>query len=277
MKRVVYATLKSHTHKGCLKAGRAKLESKKSQLYKKFDHPYAPDPRIIVASNHRLETKEILMTAIDQRLGEAPIEENLRLTKSTDYGRELFLEDVASFCALMGNYKIWAHLNTLDDAAHVDVKMRNASLVLFLAKSINIYELFPEFSSFLKDFERLKGIQPDKHREILSKIKRMRSSFLIILDNLVTLKKRLSQEKNATLSKEKLIEQRRVMRNALVGIASNRHHQKNIIEAMMALDPHYDPRGYNMSSEIRRKYPNFFYLIFLIRYTDLLNTQCLQD
>ena len=277
LKRVVYATLKPHVHKGCLKAGRMKLESSKSKLYNKFDHPYSAGGHIIVRKDHRLETKEVLLAAIDQRLGATHLQENLRLTAPTDFGKELFAEDVASFCALMGSHKLWNHLNSLDDVTQVDIRVRNASMVLFLTKSINIYDLFHEYAAFTHSFERLKGINSRDHKEMLTKVKKMRDSLLSILDNLVVLKKRLSQPEQRSLSKSELTDQRTKVRNALVGMASNRRHKHNIEGAMAMLDPTYDPRADNLKSALRQKYPNFFQLIFLIRYTDLLNDQCLKD
>jgi hypothetical protein len=274
LKRVVYATLKSYTHRGCLEAGRSKLQNSKSKLYRKFDHPYLPDSQIIVTKDHRVETKEILIQAIDRRLGNPGTEKDKRLTQATKVGKKLLAEDVASFCALMGNYKLLADYKELSVDSKVDVTTRNASLILFLVKSIDIYALFGEYEDFIKSFEKMKGVKTPEKKEILSHIKRMRDPFLTLLDNLVVLKKRLSQERT-NYTKDQLIAQRRAVKNALVGISGARHHQEAMEKAMKMLDPSYIAKDHNTRSEIGKKYPNFFYFVSLIRYTNLFNNQCL--
>ena len=275
LKRVVYATLKSHTHRGCLKAGRAKLENPKSKLYNKFDHPYAVNPAIIVRKNHRLETKEILIAAIAERLGATPIQENLRLMQSTDLGKKLFREDIASFCARMGNYEL------LSNSGHgrgkkPDFKKLDADLILTKITEIDLYRLFKEYRLFLTSIEQDRKIHPQKKKMVLKDFKGMRESFLILLDNLVVLKKRLSQPNDANFTQDQLFAQRTNVKDALVNLSGQRAHVLHIKRILQLLHPKMREEDETFGI-LFPSYSNLFALLNILRYTDLLNDQCLRD
>lgn len=276
LRRVVYATLKSHTHKGCLKAGLLKLKKPKSKLYRKFDHPYSVDPKIIVKGVHRLETKEVLIRAIEERLGNVDTEKDPRLFSSTEFGEKMFKEDMASFCALMGDYSLIEGQERLSPQ-QIDFKTLDVGLILTKAHDIDLYHLFEEYTSFLAAFEKTKMINTHQKEEMMKDLKKMRSSFLMLLDNLVVLKKRLSQSKHAHYTSLQLLAQRARVKNALVNISAARHHIYYIEKALRALNSKGGQKEDEVIGGLATPYPNFFHLLVLIRYTDLLNSKCLMS
>jgi len=269
--RVVFAVLKKASHRGCLKAGLSKLQKRQSKLYLKFQYTLKERPDVRWNNGaHRLETKDILIRSIQQRLGQQLIDKDPRLTQTTKYGKKLLAEDIASFCARMGDHSL---LGDSKKKKAPDFKGMNASLVLNLVETIDIYKVLEEYRKFLRNLEGRKGIKEEEKKEVLRDIKKMRKTILSVLDNLVILKKRLSQKEG---SYKHLLSQREAIKDVLVSVAGERREQESIERAMTLLDPSYskETRG-AQSHSIKNHYRNFYFLISLIRDINIFNRQCL--
>ena len=273
--RVVFAVLKKASHRGCLKAGLSKLQKRQSKLYLKFQYTLKERPDVKWNNGvHKLETKDILIRSIQQRLGQTLIAKDPRLTQTTKYGKKLLAEDIASFCARMGDYSLLGDPKGLPSRSNPNIKKMNAHLVLSLIETIDIYKIFEEYRKFLRNLEGRKGIKEEEKKEVLRDVKRMRKTILSILDNLVILKKRLSQKEGG--SYKHLLSQREVIKDVLVNVAAVRREQESIERAMALLDPNYskEMRGAD-SHSIKNHYRNFYFLIALIRDINVFNRQCL--
>jgi hypothetical protein len=269
--RVVFAVLKKAPHRGCLKAGLSKLQKRQSKLYLKFQYTLRERPDVRWNNGaHNLETKDILIRSIQKRLGQSLIAKDPRLTQTTKYGKKLLGEDIASFCARMGDHSL------LDDSKKEEKapnKKMDAHLVLSLIEKIDIYKALEEYRRFLSDLEGRKGIKEEEKKEALRDAKSMRKTILSTLDRLVILKKRLSQKEG---SYKHILSQREAIKDVLVSVASERRKQESIERAMAVLDPDYSKETRGAESHfIKKYYLNFYFLNALIRNIDKFNTRCL--
>ncbi|MFN7662771.1 MAG: hypothetical protein ACK5PQ_03505 [Alphaproteobacteria bacterium] len=278
LNRVVSALSKSYTHKGCLKTALKKLQDPKSKLYRQFDYPMPGSKEIkvnniILIQKHRGETRDILIGAIERRLNPKTLyTENTKLLKQADFREDLLREEMGEFCARQGNFKVfpgmvnWEQEGEWTGDHKPDFESMNVGLILLKIHEINPYHLIEEYRHLLNSLERLKNIDPQKKKNMVSRLKKIRLRLLFILDNLVVLKKRASLEKYKGGRKAELLKERKPSIEAFVNLRSTFDHVQTIDEAFKALQSKKD---------VTKIYPHLFNLYVFVWHLNDINNQCL--
>lgn len=278
LNRVVSALSKSYTHRGCLKTALKKLQDPKSKLYRQFDYrmPGSKDingTTLILRKKHREETREILVDAIERRLvPNATHTENTKLLKQSDFGKRQLREEMGQFCARQGNFKVlpgmvnWEEVEEWTGDHKPDFTSMNVNLTMLKLYEINPYLLIKEYQDLLNSLERSKNIDPQKKKSLVSRLKKIRSRLLFILDNLIVLKKRASVEKYRGENKQDLLKEKNRSIEAFVNLRSTFDYVQTINEGFKALQSNKD---------VTEIYPHLFNLYVFVSHLNDINNQCL--
>lgn len=271
LNRVLSALSKAHTHKGCLKVALKNLKDPKSKLYRQFDYimpgsEEAINRKILLVQRHRAETRDILINSIEKRLNlSAPNEKNPRFLNQTDFGARQLKEDMGKFCSDKGDFSLLPGNVKWDQKP--DFNFMNAQLVMTKLDSIDLYELIKEYQRLLNALENYKKIDPKKKKDMVSRIKKIRSSLLFILDNLVFLKKRASLKKYMGETKDELKRERERSVNAFSNLVG-------AFERIQIIDSSFNLFFSGNSEKITEHYPELFNLYVIISHLNDISNKC---
>lgn len=176
LERVSYALLKEKTYTGCLEKALEGLQRKGSPLSRQFERTYNLKNRDY-QMNYDSSLKRVLMREILQRLGQEDsistfLDQPLRITEE---GEAEFIRTLNQFCR---------HNKEMNDPYGQERVKRIISGV----EVLDIHRLFEGFRRTLRVAESLEYKDP----QIIKGLKRFRSRFLIVLNQMILLKKALA-------------------------------------------------------------------------------------
>lgn len=196
LQRVTYALLKEKTYRGCLETALDALNRRGSRLYRQFDRSYElkknrgmnydPDLKLVLINEiqRRLETKQAdsdpvpmmqeLKRRLESRTKPVIFKDRLPITPES---RAQFRNHLAVFCK---------HSHALNGGeGEIPAKRIESGL-----EHLNIDRLFDGFRRTLRAAEAYEHHYP----QVLKGMKRLRERFLLVLNQMVILKKALAGE-----------------------------------------------------------------------------------
>jgi hypothetical protein len=179
LERLTYALLKERTYGGCLETALTALQNKRSFLSRQFERTYNMKNRQIQA-NYDPDLKPILIGEIYKRLEmeEAPASLFDQPLHSTPDSREEFVRFLTKFCR---------H----SKAMTLPYSQERINRIEAGLERLDLHSLFEGFRRTLRVAEALRHQDP----QILKGMKRLRGRFLLVMNQMVILKKALAGKK----------------------------------------------------------------------------------
>ncbi|HCI49125.1 MAG: hypothetical protein A2621_02125 [Alphaproteobacteria bacterium RIFCSPHIGHO2_01_FULL_41_14] len=176
LERVTYALLKDKTYAGCLKTALDALQQKRSVLSRRFERTYNVRNRQY-QMNYEAALKQVLIKEICKRLGQADLSSSFldRPLIVTEASRENFVQSLNRFC----------HHNK---SAHEAYGQERINRIIYGIENLDIHRLFEGFRRTLRMAEMFEYKDP----QVYKGIKRLRPRFLIVLNQMILLKKILA-------------------------------------------------------------------------------------